>query len=118
MRWASVVREMFFYAFVFDLLFKQILFVEEYNEGLQFKKFVVQNLGKQRDAFFHTIDRTVFFQDLIVLSDTDNEQNSRDIVKTVNPFFSFGSLTAHIEHLKMNIAKPELNFDDSGCLNP
>ena len=51
---------------LFDLLLKQILFVEEKDDRSRLKPLIVDNVPKQFDRFVHSVDRTILFQHQIV----------------------------------------------------
>ena len=57
----------------------------------------------------------ILHQTLIVPTQRDQEQNTRDILETVDPFSSLALLTADVDHEHVVIAQREDRLRDANC---
>jgi len=62
----------------------------------------------------HSVDGLIFEEQLIVLGDGDQEQDSSDILEAVDPFLSLGSLSTNVKHAISQILNDEGGFCDTG----
>ena len=88
-------------AAVFDFAFKKIFLVQKKNDGSFDKPFVVANRVKQLHRFHHTIHLFVFRQNQIITAESNTKNNCCHSFKTVDPFFSLGSLATNVKHFEM-----------------
>lgn len=72
-----------------ELLLKPVDLVEEENDrGLDEPPGVADGV-EERESFLHAVDRLILKQELIVLGDSDEEQDGRDVLEAVNPLLTF-----------------------------
>jgi hypothetical protein len=59
----------------------------------------------------------VLVQHLIVLGHGDTEDDGGDVFEAVDPLLSFGSLTAHVEQLEVEVLERKVHLDNAGGLH-
>lgn len=112
-----VVREVVLHWADGQLLLEAIDLVEEENDGRLNEPARVANRVEQSQGFLHTVDSLIFEQQLIVLGNGDQEQDSSNVLKAVDPLLSLGSLTTDVEHSVGEIADDEGGLGDTGSLD-
>jgi hypothetical protein len=65
----------------------------------------------------HTVDGLVLEQQLVVLGDGDQEEDSGDVLEAVNPLLTLGTLTTNVEHAVGQITNDEGGFGNTSGLN-
>ena len=94
-------------------MFKQVLLVEEQNNRGFNEPFIVANGVKEFHGLHHTVHFLVLRKDKVVTAQGHAKNNGRYPFETMNPLFSLGSLTAHVEHFKVEAFVGELGLDDT-----
>mmetsp|Transcript_16373 Transcript_16373/g.26855 ORF Transcript_16373/g.26855 Transcript_16373/m.26855 type:complete len:342 (+) Transcript_16373:165-1190(+) len=98
----------------FDLLFKEIAFVEEEDDGGVAKPLAVANLVKERDGLVHAVDALVLVELHVVLTESDAEDERRDVLEAVDPLLALVSLASDVHHAPVDTAELERDFGDTG----
>ena len=65
----------------------------------------------------HAIDSLVFEEQLVILGDGHEEEYSGNVLETMYPFLSFGSLSANVEHAVCEVTNNEGGLGDTGRLD-
>ena len=65
----------------------------------------------------HTVDGLIFEEELIVLGDSDEEEDGGDIFEAVDPLLSLRSLSSYIEHTVCEVANDEGGFGNTSGLD-
>ena len=105
-----ISRESHAYALDANFLLKEVLLVEEDDEGHFREKLVVDNVLEKVKTFVHPIDAPVLYQHLVVFRHGHHEQHAVHVVENVDPFFALRTLSANIEHVKDQTLILELNL--------
>jgi hypothetical protein len=114
---ALVVGEVVLHGADGQLLLEAIDLVEEENDrGLDEPTRVADGV-EQSECFLHTVDGLVLEQQLVILGNGDQEEDSSDVLEAVNPLLTLGSLTTDIEHAVGQIANDEGSLGDTGGLD-
>ena len=71
---------------------------------------IVDNFFEKFQRFMHSIDTSIFAQNLIILGHGNHEENTIHIVKTVNPFLAFWTLASNVKHVKNQTFVFEFNL--------
>lgn len=100
-----------------QLLLETIDLVQEENDGRLDEPTRVADRVEQGKRLLHTVDSLVLEQQLVVLGDGDQEENSGDVFEAVNPLLPFGTLTTDIEHAVRQVANEESSLGDTGRLD-
>mmetsp|Transcript_63838 Transcript_63838/g.101605 ORF Transcript_63838/g.101605 Transcript_63838/m.101605 type:complete len:285 (-) Transcript_63838:642-1496(-) len=106
----------------FDLLVKQIRFIEKHNEIRRLERFARRRLLKQRQRLIPTSRRVVFIQHLIVRRQRHHVNHHVDARKHLQPFASLRALSADIRHAEQPLSvvvekhKAMIIDDTCGCL--
>lgn len=77
----------------------------------------VANRVEQRQRFLHTIHALIFIKHLVILAQRDQEDERGDVFETVDPLFTFASLTTHVEQLVREFSNTECSFRDTSRLD-
>ena len=85
-----------------DFCGKQVAFVQEQDNWNVLEPFRMAYAVKQVDAFHQSVLRWIFVEHLIVLGDRGEEQDSSDVVKTMNPLLSFVPLAPYVSDADVN----------------
>lgn len=83
---------------VWKLLLEQIHLVEEKNQRRPGEPLRVGNRLPQHERFLHLVTILILHQALVVSGNGDKEKQAVDVLETVDPLLSFGSLSSNIEH--------------------
>ena len=87
--WAAfVVREVILHWRDWQLLLEPINLVQEQNDAGLDEPPRIANAVEECERFLHSVDSLVFEQQLIVLRNSDEEQNSGDVFEAVDPLLS------------------------------
>lgn len=70
-----------------------------------------------RDSRVRTYDALIFIQHLVVFAQTDQEDQSGDILKTVDPLLALRPLATDIEQLVREFANFESRLSDTSRLD-
>lgn len=100
-----------------QLLLKPVDLVEEENDGCLDEPPRVADRIEEGKSLLHAIDRLVLEQQLVVLGDGDQEQNSSDVLEAVNPLLPLGSLATNVEHPVSELPDDERRLRDTGRLD-
>lgn len=84
-----------------NLLFEQVLFIQEQYDRRFNEPFAIANRVEQLHRLYHPIHLLVLRQYQVIAAQSDAEDDRGNALETVYPFFSFRPLTANIEHFKM-----------------
>jgi hypothetical protein len=99
------------------LLLEPIDLVEEKNDrGLDEPPGVADGIEKGK-SFLHTVDRLVFEKQLVVLGNSDQKENGRDVLEAVNPLLTLRSLATNIEHSVCELADNESRLGNTSRLD-
>ena len=83
-----------------DLLLEEIALVKEENHGGVGEVAVVANLLEKADGFLHPVGCGILEENLVVLRQGGDEDDSGDIVEAVDPLLPLISLSPNIVHLE------------------
>lgn len=108
---ALVIGEVVLHGADRQLLFEPIDLVQEQNYRRLNKPSRVTNRVEKGKGLLHSVDGLIFEQQLVVLGDGDEEQNSGHVLEAVDPLLAFRSLATHVEHPVSEIT------NDKGCLS-
>lgn len=100
-----------------QLLLEAIDLVEEENDRRFYEPPRVADGVEERQGLLHAVDRLVLKKQLVVLGNSNQEHNRRDILKAVNPLLTLGSLTTHIEHHVGQITNHKARLGNTRGLN-
>ncbi len=84
-----VIWEVILHGADWELLLKAVDLVQEQDDAGLDEPPRVADAVEKSEGFLHTVDRLVFEQKLIIFGNGDQEEDGRDILKTMNPFLSF-----------------------------
>ena len=99
-----------------QLLSEQIPLVQEQNHCCRDKEAGVADFSKETERLLHPVLALVLIEALIVLAHSSDEQNSIDIVETVDPLPALVTLATNIKKSIMERHKNIINMkvsDDS-----
>jgi hypothetical protein len=99
---------------VFDLLSKQIGFIQEENKSNITEPLTIASLSKKHDTFLHTICGVIFVKSLIVLAQSHEKDNGSNVLETMNPFPSLRTLSTNINHFEASLLHLKFEFANSG----
>ena len=99
------------------LLLEPIDLVQEQDDGCLDEPPRVADGVEQCEGFLHTVDSLVLKKKLIVLGNGDEKQNRRDVLKTVNPLLSLGSLSTNVEHTVGKFADDECGLRNTSSFD-
>ena len=71
-----------------NFLFEQIFFIKKQNDGRVDKPLVIADGVEEPQTLMHTICGLVLDKHLVILRQSDNENDGCHILETVNPFLS------------------------------
>lgn len=114
---ALVIREVVLHRAHGELLLETIDLVEEENDGSLHEPPRVADRVKQSQSFLHTINGLILEQQLIVLGNGDQEQDSGDILEAVNPLLPLRPLTTDVEHTVGQITDDKRRLGNTGGLD-
>ena len=114
---ALVVWEVVLHRAHGQLLFESVDLVEEEDDAGLRKPPAVTYRVEERERLLHAVDGLVFEQQLVVLGDGDEEQNSSHILEAMDPLFPLGPLAADVEHAVRQVADDEGGLGDTGRLH-
>ena len=98
---------------VHDLLFQQILLVEEQYDGRVLKPRIGDDGAEERLALLHAVLVVGLDEHLVELAESGQEHDGRDVLEAVYPLASLGALAAHVHHAERDILQHEWIFDDA-----
>lgn len=93
----TIIGEKVLQSRVLQLFGEKINLVEEEDDARLDEPSRVANRVEEGEGFLHTVDRAVFVQHLVVFGEGDEEDEGGDVFETVDPFLTFGSLTADVK---------------------
>lgn len=99
------------------LLLEAINLVEEENYGGLDEPSGVADGVEQGECLLHTVDSLVLEEELIVLGDGDEEENSGDVLEAVNPLLTLRALSTDVKHSVCKLANNESGLSDTGGLD-
>lgn len=99
------------------LLLESIDLVQEQDNWRLDKPSWIANRVEKCKRFLHTVDSFIFEKQLIVLGDSDQEEDCRDILKAMDPLLSLGTLSSNIEHAVGKVSNDEGGFGDTRGLD-
>lgn len=114
---AFIVREIILHGGHGEFLLESVDLVQKEDDRGLDKPSGIADGVKESQSFLHSVDGLVFKEQLIVLGNGNEEKNRRDVLKTVDPFLSLGSLASNIEHTVGKLANDESGLGDTGGLH-
>lgn len=114
---ALVVGEVVLHWADWELLLESIDFVEEQDDGCLDEPPRVADRVEQREGLLHTVDGLVLEEQLIILGNGDQEQDSGNIFKAMNPLLSLRPLSSDIEHPICEVSNDESGLCDTSGLD-
>ena len=100
-----------------QLLLEPIDLVEEENDGRLDEPAGVADGVEQSEGLLHAVDRLVFEQQLVVLGDSDQEQDGGDVLEAVDPLLPLRPLATDVEHAVRELTDDEGRLGDTGRLD-
>lgn len=98
-------------------MFKEVLLVEEEDDGGLDEPLVVADGVEQLHGLHHAVHFFVLGEDQVVTAQGYAENDGGDALETVDPLFPLGSLATHVEHFEVKTFVAELGLDDTRCLH-
>src|SRR3989338_3845569 len=80
-----------------QLVCKEIPFVQDQRDRCIRKPCRIGDLAKKFERFAHSVDSDIFLQLLVIIRKRNEEEDTVDGVKRMNPLSAFGSLTSDIQ---------------------
>lgn len=100
-----------------QLLLEPIDLVQEQNYRRLDEPSGVTDRVEKRQRLLHTVDSLVFEQQLVVLGNSDEEQNGRHILEAVNPLLTLRPLATDVEHAVSEVTNDKGRLRDTGSLD-
>lgn len=100
-----------------QLFFEPIDLVQEQNYRRLDEPPGVANRVEEGQCFLHSVDGLIFKQQLIVLGNGDEEQNSSHVLEAMDPLLTLRSLATHVEHAICEITNNKGRLSDTGGLD-
>lgn len=72
---------------------------------------------EEGECFLHTVDVLVLVQHLVILAQSNQEDQRSDILETMDPLFSLRPLTAYIEQAVGELTDAESGLGNAGRLD-
>ena len=95
--WAVVVGESDGNVHLLDLILEQVLLVEEEHYGDGREPFGVADLVEELERLVHAVRLLVLIERQIVLGQSHEEEDGRDILEAVDPLLTLGALTSDVD---------------------
>lgn len=99
-----------------QLLLESIDLVQEENDGRLDEPTGIANRVKQGQGFLHTVDGLILKEKLIVFGNGNQEKNRGDVLETMNPLLTLGTLTTDVKHTVGEVANDEGGFSNTSGL--
>lgn len=112
-----VIREVVLHRADRQLLLEPIDLVEEENDGRLDEPPRVADRIEESEGFLHAVDRLIFEKKLIILGDSDKEQDGGDVFEAVDPLLPLRSLATDIEHPVRELADDERRLGNTSRLD-
>ena len=96
-----------------DLLDEQIVLVEEENDRNVVQVAVDPDLTERLQGLAQAIDLAVLAQRHVERADVDHVDDGRHLVEALDPLAALVSLTAHVEHVKVDVFHVEFRLQDT-----
>jgi hypothetical protein len=111
-----IVGEVVLHRAHWELLLESVDLVQEKNDAGLDKPPGVADAVKKRERLLHSVDGLVFEEQLVVFRNGNQEENSGDVFKAMNPLLSFRSLPTNVEHTVRQVLDDESSLGDTGGL--
>lgn len=116
-RLTLVVREVVLHRAHRELLLEAINLVEEQDDGSLDEPSGVADGVEKGESLLHTVDGFVFEKKLVVLGDSNKEEDGRDVLEAVDPLLTLRTLTADVEHAVGKVTNDERSFGNTSGLD-
>jgi len=113
---AFVVREVVLHRAHWEFLLESINLVQEQDDRCLDEPSGIADGVEQSKGLLHTVDSLVFKKQLIIFGNSNEEEDSGDILKAVDPLLSLRTLSTNIEHTVCKISNNEGGFGDTSGL--
>ena len=77
----------------------------------------VANRIEEGERFLHAVDALVLIEHLVVLAQSNQEDQCSDVFEAMDPFLSLRPLTANIKEAVGELSDAEGSFGNAGCLD-
>jgi len=99
------------------LLLESIDLIQEQNDGGLDEPSGVADRIEKGQCFLHTVDGLIFEEKLVVLGDSDKEENGGNVLEAVDPLLSLRSLSSDVEHAVCKVTNDESGFGNTSGLD-
>lgn len=112
-----VVGEVVFHGADRQLFFEPIDLVQEQDYRRLDEPSRVADGVEKGQGLLHSVDGLIFEQQLVVLGNSDEEQNSSHVLEAVNPLLTLRPLATHVEHPVSEITNDKGRLGNTGGLD-
>jgi hypothetical protein len=112
-----VVREIVFHWADRELLLETINLVQEQNDRCLDEPSRVADGIEEGQGLLHTVDSLIFEQKLVVLGNSNEEEDGGNVFEAVDPLLSLRTLSSDIEHAISKVTNNESSLGDTGGLD-
>lgn len=111
-----VVREVVLHRASGELLLEAIDLVQEQDDRGTDEPAGIADGVEQGEGLLHAVDGLVLEQELIVLGDSNEEEDGGNVLEAVDPLLTLRSLSADVEHAVGQVTDDEGGLGDTSCL--
>ena len=114
---AFIIREIVLHGGDGEFLLESVDLVQEQDDRSLDEPSRVADGIKKSKSLLHPVDCFIFEEELIILRYGHEKEDSRNILKAMNPLLPLGSLTTNIKHAVGELADDECGLSDTSGLD-
>ena len=99
------------------LLLEPVDLVEEKNDGGLDEPPRIANRVEKCQGFLHTVDGLIFKEQLIVFRNSDQEEDSGDVLEAMDPLLPLRTLATDVEHAIREVSDDKSGLRDTSSLH-